>query len=362
MEILLSNFGAHVPSVPQGIEMHTGMVPPIVITDGRIDLDYSALLFFDRLILDRQCFDRVISSNIPPFANLRSSLQLLQEKGYLDLISFETFASENRGRIVETAVAASRDLDTWIPELQKQIENWDTIKPIMMQALGKYFMPWDEYSMGIQCYLHEINGKVDSSEAEKLKTLVLSKKTRRTGGEREVLSRLLVPFLEMTHLNLIVADGVGCPQVFDWQTLDGFYRKKFEYHLLRDFEKERSPVNAMREFFSVAFTPFTPRTAQEWVNLLEDSRIRDLRERVMAARARGERFDGDFAQNALAAFSTDQSRLQHIQKVVGYITLPLELLPFVSRVVGEVTSRYYEHKLLRPHRWLYFSSRHASHA
>ncbi|MGJ5819570.1 hypothetical protein [Paludibaculum fermentans] len=361
MKILLSNFGAHVPSVPQSIEMSTGLVPPIVITEGHIDLDYSALLFFDRIILDRDCYERVVASRIAPFAHLRSSLRYLREEGYLDLVAFKTHADANRARIEETAAAASRDLDTWLPELRKQIENWEKIKPGMVQALGKHMTPWDQYSIGIECYLHETTGKIEQAEAEKLKSLVFSKKVRRSAGEREVLSRLLVPFLEMTHLNLVVGEVVGCPQIFDWQTLDGFYRKKFEYHLLRDFEKERVPMSAMKELFSLAFKRYTPQTAQEWASLLQDDRIRDLRERVVQARAEGENFDQDFAQDALAALSTDQTRLQQIQKIVGYITLPLELLPLVSRVVTEVATRYYEHKILKPHRWLYFSSRPAMH-
>lgn len=359
MKVLLSNYAAHVSSIPNNIEMFTGMIPPVIASGDRLDLDYSALMFFDRLVLDQHCYEHVESLNVPPFRNLQSSLKMLKEEGYLELVNFGEIAKKHQAQIRAAALAASKDFETWIPELQRHIQEWKLIRPSMKQVLGKYFTEWDEVCIGISCLINERTGKLDTQESDKVEKLIFSRKLRRSEAEREIISRVLLPSLEMVHLNLFVANDLNCRNLFDWQTLDGFYKKKFDYHLLRNFDEENLEIRAMREFFNVAFHPFTPREASEWIKLLEDPRIKDLRERVKDAAQNSERFDAAFAEKALASRDFAKERLNRIQKIVGWVTLPLELIPFpaVDRVVEGVVMRYAESKLLREHRWLYFSSK-----
>lgn len=358
MKILLSNFAAHIPSIPQSIEMFTGMIPPIIVTGGKIELDYAALLFFDRLLMDRQCYERILSLDIEPFARLRSSLKILNDEGYLELVNFADISKKHQARIKDIAKVASKDIDTWLPEMRAQINNWEIVKPEMKRALGKYFTDWDEYSMGLACFCFEQSGKIDHKEVARLKKIVTANKIKRNAAEKEILSQVLIPFLEMTHLNLIVGEEALCPNIYDWQTLDGFYKKKFEYHMLKNYETEKIGINAMREFFNLAFYPFAPKSALEWIALLKDPRIQTLREKVIEIKKSGENFDPEYAARSLASFADAQTKLSKIQKIVGYITLPLEFIPFpVDRVIEEVIMRYYENKLLKGHRWLYFSSK-----
>ena len=86
--VLLPSFGAHIFGLEPDPCLPSMHVPPLIAGPYGLDLDYSALLLFDSMLIDKAARQFVNSADVKILRQLKESLHILGEEGQAEFIDY----------------------------------------------------------------------------------------------------------------------------------------------------------------------------------------------------------------------------------------------------------------------------------
>ena len=85
--VLLPSFGAHLFDLEADPETPTLYIPPIVADTPGWDLDYSSLLLFEKILIDKASYEYIRHSSVLAHQPLKESIRILIEEDIVELSS-----------------------------------------------------------------------------------------------------------------------------------------------------------------------------------------------------------------------------------------------------------------------------------
>ena len=96
-------------------------VPPLIPGPYGLDLDYSALLLFDSILIDKDAKRFVDSANVKIFTQLKESLHILEEEGKAQFIDFAAITQRTSKELEAMLQSELRDPTHWLASERKAI-------------------------------------------------------------------------------------------------------------------------------------------------------------------------------------------------------------------------------------------------
>jgi len=261
-----------------------------------------------------------------------------------------------------------RAFDSWVKPLKESLEAWGTLRQRAVYVAG--------YERGIQVgrdwmkdlddVVTELKESVHNAlfhhvgayppEINSLAWAALeSSRKRRESRHRKALKEILSSYLSYVNSNIVLSRRLGAG-IYDWEDYQPFYQQKF-LTVGHSEQPSRHQVQQVNRLFEVAFPDLRIRSIGQLLKVLTDRRIVDLR-RIVDGAVRGEvTFDDDYARHILIEVLDAEQRINKLQRMTGYLTLPLGLVPYVGtglqKVVEEMANRAIESRFRRKHQWFY---------
>ena len=173
------------------------------------------------------------------------------------------------------------------------------------------------------------------------------------------------------YLNMFLADELNC-HLYNWHTLDPYYKGAL-LNAARSFLDHQKYTDAARAFFSIAFPSYRPKSRPEWIRLLRDRRVEQLRSEVRRAVDETRNIDQEYAQAALRELLDAREAVASFKKFTGWAAIPASILAgligtatgglfsgivgsIATRLAKEVVDKYKERRGLEKYAWMYFNS------
>lgn len=357
-EIYLPGFAAHYPGLPPNFEAVTEYLPPSVVTAEGLDLDFSLLLLFDRLVIDSFVLDYLDATKFEFLEPMTKSLSILKAEGYVRVIDSADLLARN-GSQIDTAV--DRNLvrpDQWLPTISSQIRAWEREREGLRLRLGRHAeKDAARMSLGVYCFVMSHFGVVNEAEVSRLERLLHSQKTSRTRQELQELRELIRPYLYHTFANIALESSTGVP-FLDWDCLSPIYRAHFENVpvVFRQPSRRIEAGSRVKELFSVALPELRPTQPSEFLKAVRHPAIESFRRRIKEAVEGGETFDYSFGRREFLELTRSSIKLGKLRKIVAWAGRAVGLVPggsLFSVPVEEGVDYLAERKLVGNRRWLY---------
>ena len=127
-EILLPTFGAHQPSGVAEFQ-EQNVFPLAIMTDRGFDLDFSSLLVADGLVVDSFAIDFINDASRPHFKEMRNSIDVLRDSGFLRVEDFSQIANDKAVEISKRVDAAVEVPDFWRPAIRNAWRSYENDVP-----------------------------------------------------------------------------------------------------------------------------------------------------------------------------------------------------------------------------------------
>jgi hypothetical protein len=319
----------------------------------KFQAEYSMLLMFDKIVLDRQSFETLIGHPHPYYDVVAETMRILQSEGFVELADYTQILRKN-----DTLLTRMNENDLHSPD------HW-------LNSFFESHLAWRKFANAVIPDSH-FRGK-EGASAEPGHLPIYTAGLHNLGGSSAMeflsdqlskdmyewqLRNLIAPYIGYVNANLIISHELNV-SFHDWADFAPFYRQKFlgvgHENIPNEQVQERS-----RQLFDVAFPEFRIQTPSQLVKLLEHKRIDDLRALVQAAVEGAESFDEAFARSVFTEVIDVERRLEKWRKIVGYLTLPIGFVPVVGNpaqlVAEEAVNAVMKNKMTKPYRWFYMLS------
>jgi hypothetical protein len=367
MKLLLASFTAAMGSAPEKHRVLSGLLPPLERGKHGMDIDYSLLLCADKLVFDRRSYEHLADYSHEGIRKLRESMRLLHDAGFLELEDFRASLHQNRQALKDQLRLLTADLSGWLPQLKLQLRRYPAVLQGLRDSFGSALSAWDEHTFGISSYQFSKRRKINARESQRLRDLVLATEE----ANQEEVRNIVTPVVRVVQANLHMATELRCVP-YCWGTLTGYFDQTLAF-LARKFEVARTSIRKCHRFFAQVFPQFAPRDATGWVKLLEDKRVRHLRQRIARAIAGEEVLDEEFGRRSLEALARTENRLARFKKYSAWAAFPVEVagalighykagIPgavaghSIPRMVHAGIETAVHHALMKQHAWLYFTA------
>jgi hypothetical protein len=375
MQILLTSFGishlSHTDNLSSDLFFR---MPPACMASAATKFrpDYPVFLLCDKVILDRQTYDRLLDDRHWSYAEMAYTLKALEGEGFVQLEDFDSIVASNRELLDSMLVRDLKELDQWVPVLKESTSTWrdfidnldapirDEIRSIrdyqrcsdqpfdIRRLINHEFADFSMYSPPSRSILTSFLAEEAMNSSSK----------RRKTEFRDALRTELSMYLSYVNANLVLSNALECG-FHDWQDFRPFYRDKF-LRVGKDAPPAEQQIDAVNSLFNVSFPEFTFWRPKEIIRAIKDKRIRELRQLVDAAVNGEATFDREFAVRVLhEVFKVEQS-MAKVRNLLSYVTLPIDFVPFVGnvaqKVAEEAIARPIESKKKKPFRWFYLIS------
>jgi hypothetical protein len=268
-----------------------------------------------------------------------------------------------------------KSLDQWVEPLRESLTLWQHFSRMSMELMNaereEWFrqaplrdVPHYSYSHPHSALTHEAAHMMhaDRASVAHMSMLVsdaLESSTKRKRREyRDALRNVLRAYLTYVDANLILSHQLDVG-FHDWLDFTPFYSAKF-LSVGRDEDPVREGRTQLEKLFTVPFPELAIHNARTLMKALNDKRLEDLRRLVTEAAEGRVQFDAEFAKSVLSEVFRSSQRSKKLRNVVGYVTLPIDLIPLVGTVaqkaVEEAVGIAIERKYQRKHRWFYMLS------
>jgi len=363
MKAMLAALGAHLPRYVPPLERGLILLPPLTAAGTQLDLDYASLLLFDGVVLDRSCYEFAREHCEEDLQLLVNSISQLVGEGYAELVDYKPIAERYHPEVSDVGEKLAQDFALWLPALREDILTWRTDLAELLPCAPKSLSPLHGCGFAVGRFLIDTEGRIDLAHAASLDRLIFARRKRYSISERQTLKRLVQPCIEMVHLNLLLARELSASNIADWAQTKPYYQVRARYHLILRHEERRQAnevtahVSKFQELFSLGFPQFSPRDATEFLRMVRDPRIEDLRNHVAEACERNIVFDANYAHRALQSMLASQTKVKRWRQFFGYAMWPVDLLPTFGggRLVETTTNAALERRQMKEHRWLYFT-------
>jgi len=329
--------------------------------------DYDLLLLCDKLVMDELSFHNLIDHPVHAYKQVAETMNALNTEGYIELADYSKLLNSNSELLNRMVDQDIYSIDQWINPLKESLSIW-------RHFLNNSMKIFHEDESGLLQYLfhdeplHYQRGYAQdttdakwysSSDISMLVDEALKFSAKRKHKEnREALRDVLRAYLGYINTNLILSNELQVG-FHDWIDLMPFYGAKF-----MSVGKANDPLQEKRKevenLFTIPFPELAIRDTHSLLKALDDKRIVDLRQLINDSVEGKVHFDQQFTKEVLSEVLHIERKVKRWRNITGYITLPLEFIPWVGsvteKIVGETVSTIIEKKIKNPYRWFYLLS------
>jgi len=335
--IFFPSFGLHLPGIACPLQ-EQNVHPLCTITSEGLDLDYSVLMAFDKLIIDEAARAHVFERSRGYLRPMRDTLLALEGEDFTRVVDFGEAAKRHEATILERADALLEDIDAW---RKSAADHWRLYQPILQPLLDQYKgycdLDQERLHFGVYCYLRRQSDRINISEGLRLNKFVSSRAKLRNNSDRELLRDLIRPLMQHAILNILLREDLESP-FLDWDDLSIFYGAIGRRQIHGDRKSLGEVGVRSREAFTTAIPELRPKTVREFIEFKRvNHATKTFREELQRATRNGEKLDQRWAarvrNEATKALLTQRKNVRRLR----WMLLPLKLVPIPgAHLIGEV--------------------------
>jgi hypothetical protein len=382
MKVMITSFGVeHSLTSEAGHDSVFHRMPPVSFrqTSETFMPDYELLLLCDTVVMDEASYHRLTRDSIRAYSQVSETFQALKAEGRIELNDFSSTLRPHIELLDRMIDRDLKQLDQWVGPLRESLALWRHFASISMDLVEteseRLFQrgfsrdklthlnvrnPDDVKYAIMRELVHLTHGHRPYVEhVSQLVTEALESSEKRKHREyRQALRDLVRAYLMYVDANLILSHQLEIG-FHDWLDFTPFYAAKF-LSVGRDQDPIQDSKDQLEKLFTISFPDLAIRDTRALMKVLNDKRLEDLRRLVDEAVEGRIQFDDQFAKSILGDVVRSSERARKRRSVVGYATLPFDLIPWVGGVaqkaIEEAVSVPFEKKLRQKHRWFYMLS------
>jgi len=338
--------------------------------------DYELLLLCDSVIMDEASFDRLVGGSVAAYSHVSETFKALKSEGRIELRDFSSTLRPHANLLNRMIDYDLKMLDQWIEPLRQSLSLWKHFAQMSMDLMRAEREVWSHqarlhdlpqihsYSHVQGALMHEIAHLMhrDANMATHTSILVsealASSKKRKRTEYRDALRDVLRAYLTYVNANLILSHQLDVG-FHDWLDFTPFYAAKF-LSVGRDEDPIREGRTQLEKLFTIPFPELAIRDTSALLKALSDKRLEELRCLVAEAANGRIQLDAEFAKSVLSEVFRSSERAKKWRSVVGYATLPIDLIPWVGTIaqkaIEESVGIAIERRLKQKYRWFYMLS------
>ena len=387
MKLLLTSFGlSHLNNKGDHNSRIFFRMPPVAMSSADQFLpDYVTLLLANKIIIDCQTYERLIShSSHYSYNSVSRMIKRLYEEGFVQIEDFDEVIKQNESLLEKMLEQDLKSLDLWIKPLKESVSYWEDFVSKFNGVLRfEYFYSYHQWPPSQNdLNLHLLNnndvylqthfgGDIGNDGLNldlahfghigeiKLNDILNSPSAKRkTSAYRQQLKKYLIGYLSYVNANILLSQKFDTG-FHDWYDFKPFYQEKF----LR-VAKESSPgekeIENIKKLFEISFPEFSFWQPDNVLKALKDKRIQELRQLIDSA-CKGEvEFDREFANRILREVLKVETDMKKFRNIVSYLTLPLGFIPTIGtpiqKATEELITKPKELKKRKEFQWFYMIS------
>ena len=341
--------------------------------------DYELLILCDQIVMDEVSFQQLIESPARAYSGVSETFKALKAEGRIQLVDFPAILKSKSDLLSRMLKNDMGVLDRWVVPLRESLDLWRHFAEMSMDIwrddAHHAFHGHPPLTRDAAIYMHETlhkqralmhevgylmhDARGEATTISMMVEIALDSSEKRKHKEfRSALRGVVESYLSYVNANLVLADELDVG-FHDWLDFTPFYSTKFLSVGKQDDEtqEERKQVERL---FTVAFPELAIQDTRSLLKALNDKRLVELRQLVSDAVDGKVTFDEKFAKAVLSEVLCGEMRLGRLRNVLGYLTMPIGLIPWVGtpaeKLVEETVGSAVGKKIREKHRWFYMLS------
>ena len=376
MKLMLTSFGIEqAMDSPSDSDSLFYRMPPVAFQPVRESFlpDYELLVLCESVVMDEQSYYRLVDGRFRAFSVVAETFKALKEEGRVQLVDYSSILQANSDLLQRMMEHDMNILDQWVIPLRESLGLWEGFARVTRDIWEEIRYPshhidappreMDEAQSRIAHGIHYMAGALHHAKYRLHSVLMVeealqSSEKRKHKEYRNALREVLEPYLSYVNANLVLSNELDIG-FHDWLDFTPFYTTKF-LSVGKCEEPTWQHRGQVERLFTIAFPDLAIRDTVSLLKVINDKRIEDLRRLISDAVAGKAEFDDRWARSVLMEVLHTEWRTAHFRKVLGYVTLPIGLVPWVGtpaqKVIEEAIGTAWEKKLKREHQWFYMLS------
>src|ERR1700722_13673737 len=229
--------------------------------------DYATILLADKIIMDEESFDRLVSRPHTLYSHVAKAVKELHRSGFVQLENYRAILLRREPLLAKMLELDLEALDPWIAPLKESLETWRKFSELASSAM--LHEPDPTRGHFLHHYARSLRNAVahttfphpqDGSHGFRrgnvpadafLVKLLSSAKARRLAENRDILKSVLEYYLKYVNANLVLAQELDAG-FHDWADFLPFYRRKF-IPIGRDEVEIEEHAKQLQQLFSIPF-------------------------------------------------------------------------------------------------------------
>jgi hypothetical protein len=357
-KIILPALRSHVPGVTEGNGKPTWHLPIHTYTKSGIDFDFGPLLLFDKAVIDAVSLEYIQNSKLPEFEPLKKSINHLTGEGFLDVSDFGSDLVKVRDITSSHIESFLRDPVSLRGPVLRGIEGYLSSLPTLKKVFSKVDDNLLSSSFGVHLMIENSRGKVDQNKIAHINKLMISKKSKWSNNELELIKEVIRPTVESLYQKLVLSEIYGVP------FLDVDYTSEMysiiQRESLRAVNHEANlttqTVLEGQKLFNCVIPHLRPASPQEMIKLLKQSAIKDFRLFINEAAKNGESITQEKYTDLLSETLKAEDKFKNIMTKIAWGERAISLIPFVNWIapgISVLLEKYYRRKTAGKYEWVY---------
>jgi len=298
MKVLLTAFGLHNPYARSELQEHAIIPIAFDAPTGGLDLDYSALLVAESFILDEQAFEYIRQNRRTFLTAMWTSVTALIDAGLVELADYGDVCAPHAKQIVDKTEHLLRSVEAWRPIAREQ---WLTVRPEFEEFASRYGSAPRQMAnaahYGVLNHLQNLEADVTVTEVTRVERLLLTRRTRLSRGEQDVLRDVFRPLVAQAVIYDLLRTRLGAP-FLDWDDAEAFHEQLRAARWTAEEAVAEDATGVAREarrLFSVVIPEFRPGRIEDVIKFLKSKgAVASLRAELAETLERGERVSADW--------------------------------------------------------------------
>jgi hypothetical protein len=343
ISVFLPAFGLHLPNL--GFPLQEQNVHPLsVVTPDGLDLDFSALMAFDNLIIDKSARAHIMEKSRTYLRPMRDTLRALEAEDLTTTIDFGEAVAGLGSLVEEKTNNLLEDVDYWRP---RAADHWRIYRSMLPPLLDKYKghcdIEQEKLHFGVYCHLRRQSDRIDLNEGLRLNRFIQSGAKLKNRSDRQLFQELIRPIVQHTVLNTMLRDQLESPFI-DWDDLNVYYSGIARLQVSTDRNRKNvdSLVTHSKEIFSAALPDLRPKNVAAFIKFRKTSEaFRSFQAELLRATQLGAALDQKWAarlrDDASRALLTQNNRAKRIKWILSPLKVVAPRIMAAGELISELT-------------------------
>jgi len=229
------------------------------------DLDASALLISDRLVIDRAAYDYIRDPERRYLAPMAASLHRLGDADRLRVEDFGALANSFQSELTHWVERQLESPTHWLTELRAHIfadlpSSREQATVIGSSADARL----ESIPFGVLCYLRQQGDRIRLADAERIRKLVVDGRYGYTVNEQVVLREVARPYVLQTAFDKLISQKLSMPFVM-WESDKPFHTKVGPPEIVQSLGRKitRDQLEETRRVFADVIPELRPISVDE---------------------------------------------------------------------------------------------------